>query len=266
MNPGARSAGGDVLERLRSRLPGYDVVDFPPAEDLGRLVGEGSLVVAAGGDGTVGALARLLAGTGCPLGIVPTGTFNNFARALGLPTDIDEAVDVIRNGVARPVAVGTVEGRVFVEAAAAGLFGEGIAAGEDLKDLEFGALAEHLRRLAAAGRFRYRVGGDVVSAGRAHSLIASNVPSTGSLIPVGSTDPAEPHLELAVASAGGRAGRLLGMLLRRPPGDPGLSRHFRRLSIETDPPVLVVADAQEVGTTPVEVAVVPDALRVILPP
>src|SRR5208282_6459043 len=60
-----------------------------------RAVADGaSLVFAAGGDGTVRACAEALAGAGVPLAIVPLGTANLTARALGVPTQADRAVDV----------------------------------------------------------------------------------------------------------------------------------------------------------------------------
>src|SRR5712664_3955412 len=55
-------------------------------------------IVAAGGDGTVNAVAQALAGTATPLGILPLGTLNHFARDLGLPFDIPGAVAVIAAG------------------------------------------------------------------------------------------------------------------------------------------------------------------------
>src|SRR5689334_8315035 len=48
-------------------------------------------VAAGGGDGTIRSVAGVLAGTGVPLGVLPLGTLNHFARDLGIPTDLDEA-------------------------------------------------------------------------------------------------------------------------------------------------------------------------------
>src|SRR5688500_11736642 len=66
----------------------------------------GALVVAAGGDGTVNAVATLCCRHGVPLGIIPLGTFNYFARELGIPTDLAGAADVLIHGRLQGVAVG----------------------------------------------------------------------------------------------------------------------------------------------------------------
>ncbi|RPJ02134.1 MAG: diacylglycerol kinase family lipid kinase, partial [Candidatus Aminicenantes bacterium] len=55
-------------------------------------------VVAAGGDGTVGTVAGGLAGTSTPLGILPLGTLNHFAKDLKIPFDLKEAVLTIAAG------------------------------------------------------------------------------------------------------------------------------------------------------------------------
>jgi diacylglycerol kinase family enzyme len=82
----------------------------------------GATIVAAGGDGTVHAVAQALAGTDTPLGILPLGTLNHFARDLGLPLDLDEAVRVIAGGHAVAIDVGEVNGTVFVNNSSIGLY------------------------------------------------------------------------------------------------------------------------------------------------
>lgn len=266
VNPGAGAVTDEVAEKLRREFPDYHVINFPPEEELKGLLSDEALVVAAGGDGTVGGVARLLAGTGHTLGILSMGTFNNFGRSLGLPTRLDDGIRVIKTGKPKGVSLGQVDGTIFVEAAALGFFGEGIVLGEQVKDLHFGELGDSLRRLATARRFRYRVSGDISRKGRALSLIAANTPSTGSLIPVGAADPEDPYLSLGIARRGSPLGRLLNMLLRRPAIDSGTQHKFGRIRVETDEPVPVVADATESGATPVEIRVLADGLRVILPP
>lgn len=265
VNPGAGAVTEEVAERLRREFPDYHVVNFPPEQELESLLTEEALVVAAGGDGTIGAVARMLAGSGHSLGILPMGTFNNFARSVGLPIELDDAIRVIKAGKPAGVSLGQVNGTTFVEAAALGFFGESIVIGEHVKDLHFGELGDGLRRLATARQFRYRVSGDLNLQGTALSVIAANTPSTGSLIPVGRADPEDPFLNLGVARGGSRFGRLLNMILRRPAIDSGTSRKFSRIRIETDEPVPVVADNASEGTTPVEIRALADGLRVILP-
>ena len=80
------------------------------------------VLVAAGGDGTISAAARALADTGVPLGILPLGTLNHFAKDLGLPLDLDGATGVIAAGRARQVDLAELNGRVFVNNSSVGLY------------------------------------------------------------------------------------------------------------------------------------------------
>ena len=94
-----------------------------PASLAARAVGEGSrLVAAGGGDGTVNAVAGALAGTATALGVLPIGTFNHFARDVGVPLDLEAAVRNLFTGQIREVDVGEVNGRVFVNNSGIGLY------------------------------------------------------------------------------------------------------------------------------------------------
>ena len=79
-------------------------------------------VIAAGGDGTISAVASALAGTGIPLGVVALGTLNHFAKDVGIPLDPEEAARTIARGYTRDVDVGEVNGRVFVNNSSLGLY------------------------------------------------------------------------------------------------------------------------------------------------
>ena len=79
------------------------------------------VVVAAGGDGTVRAVAEGLAGTGTPLAVLPQGTGNLLARNLGLPHDLDDALDAAVHGTDRALDVGRLDdGTVFAVMAGRG--------------------------------------------------------------------------------------------------------------------------------------------------
>lgn len=80
------------------------------------------IVVAAGGDGTVSRVASLVRGTGTTLGVLPMGTLNHFARDLGIPLELKDAVDVIARGSSVEVDVGEVNGRTFINNASLGLY------------------------------------------------------------------------------------------------------------------------------------------------
>ena len=84
-------------------------------------------VVACGGDGTINAVANALVGGDVPLGVLPLGTLNHFARDLGLPRAWEEAVGVIATGHTRRIDVGEVNGRVFVNNSSVGLYAEMVA-------------------------------------------------------------------------------------------------------------------------------------------
>ena len=80
------------------------------------------LIIAAGGDGTMGAVAGALAGSKAAMGILPLGTLNHFARDLGIPADLDEAARIIAAGQQRQVDIAEVNGRAFVNNASIGLY------------------------------------------------------------------------------------------------------------------------------------------------
>ena len=80
------------------------------------------IVVAAGGDGTVNAVASAVAGTASILGVIPLGTLNHFAKDLGIPLDLPSAVATIVNGMATTIDAGEVNGRLFLNNASVGLY------------------------------------------------------------------------------------------------------------------------------------------------
>lgn len=81
-----------------------------------------ALLIVGGGDGTVSAAASALVGTKTLLGILPLGTLNHFARDLGIPMDLAAATKLIAAGSPRRVDVGEMNGRVFINNSAIGLY------------------------------------------------------------------------------------------------------------------------------------------------
>lgn len=98
-------AGRDVVERLEAsaREEGLDAL------------------IAGGGDGTISAAAGIAWKAGIPLGVVPAGTMNLFARSLKLPLDIHAVLDTLSEGRVQSVDIATVNDRPFVHQFSAGL-------------------------------------------------------------------------------------------------------------------------------------------------
>ena len=94
---------------------------------------QGGVVVAAGGDGTLNAVAQAAHDTGCPMGVLPRGTFNYFGRTQGIPLDLEEATRALLTARVHPVQVGLVNDRVFLVNASVGLYAELLEDRERLK-------------------------------------------------------------------------------------------------------------------------------------
>jgi diacylglycerol kinase family enzyme len=79
-------------------------------------------LVAGGGDGTINCGASAAIGRGIPLGVLPLGTLNHFAKDLGIPLEVDEAAKVVLQGVVCKVDVGEVNGRIFLNNSSLGVY------------------------------------------------------------------------------------------------------------------------------------------------
>jgi diacylglycerol kinase family enzyme len=92
-----------------------------------------AIVVAAGGDGTLNAVAQATLGSGCDFGVIPRGTFNYFARAHGISQDTAEATRSLLTARVELVPVGVVNDRVFLVNASLGLYPESLELREQQK-------------------------------------------------------------------------------------------------------------------------------------
>lgn len=79
-------------------------------------------VVAGGGDGTINAVASVVVDSQVLFGVLPMGTLNHFAKDLGIPLDLDQAIAVIARGRVRRVDIGEVNGRIFLNNSSLGLY------------------------------------------------------------------------------------------------------------------------------------------------
>jgi diacylglycerol kinase family enzyme len=142
----ARSGGGNdraIVDRLRrlfeaSGNPAEIMVAHGGADIAGALATalarRPDVIVAGGGDGTIGSIGGALAGSDIALGVLPLGTLNHFARDLGVPLDLAAAVAHIVDGQPHRVDVGEVNGRVFLNNSSLGLYPDIVRARERQQD------------------------------------------------------------------------------------------------------------------------------------
>jgi diacylglycerol kinase family enzyme len=266
---GAGTMDDKVEARLRTELADHLVVNFDPMVEIAKLITPRASVVVAGGDGTVEHVVRQLATTDHPVGIIPRGTYNNFAHALGLPDDLDQAIEVIKRGRMRAITLGRVNKHVFLEACAIGLFGDAIFLADAARGLEFDALVEKLKPMIDARPFEYEVSGDLEERGTGMSLVFTNTPSIGMQLPVSDSGPRDPYLEFSAAtgqSRGDIVARALASALLSKHEDEGAGRlRFQRIAVRTRPRARVYADNQPAGHTPAVITAQVSALKVLVP-
>jgi diacylglycerol kinase family enzyme/membrane-associated phospholipid phosphatase len=136
VNPSAGSSGR-AAEELRSELPEAEVVEVEAGDDLKealeKAAGRGCAIGVAGGDGSINTAASIAAETGKPLFVVPGGTLNHFAYALGLES-IADAARAVKDGRAVTVDRAVIDGQTFVNTASIGNYVDLVDAREKLED------------------------------------------------------------------------------------------------------------------------------------
>ena len=283
--PGSGGEVGDAASREPDaladalRLGGCDVTlrvltqaDDPAA--LAAAAAATSDVVAAGGDGTVGAAAGALQGTAAALGILPLGSYNNVAHGLGIPDELHDAVARIVAGHTRRVDVGLAghagaEPRHFLEAAGVGLEAFGFSA---VAVSERRGVGRGLRLLLRVLRQRKRamwltLDGERLRT-RTPSVAVCNMPYHGAGFALSpDADPTDGRLQVVIfegMSAGRALIHYLRVARRRPVRDPQVVvRTATEVRIEAERGTLPGhADGVSIGLTPIEVRLLPGALRV----
>ncbi len=119
----------EVIEGFKSRGIDADLRRLKKGEDFAEIARQevkagATMIVAAGGDGTMCGVAQALLDSDTPMGVLPMGTFNYFARSLGIPEDVEGALDVIAQGHRRHTNVATLNDRLFLNNANLGIYPE----------------------------------------------------------------------------------------------------------------------------------------------
>ena len=287
-------AGQEDEPRMRRRLGGafaargaaFDIVTTESAGHATAIAREGAAlgyraVAVCGGDGTLAEVATGLAGTDTPLAIIPRGTANQVAYNLGIPRALEDAVNVAVFGNASSIDLGRIDDRAFALVAGAGFDAAVMhSATRDLKERwGFGAYiyAAMKEALTAKPRtFHITADGRAIDV-QAVSVMVANV---GELftrwIPL--------RFSLAPQPTSAWHDGLLDVIIVAPRNAPELAEvlwrsahrkfsgserlvHFQasEITIDADPPIAVQVDGDPAGMTPVSMAVMKDAMRVMVP-
>ena len=230
------------------------------------------VVIAAGGDGTVEAVASGLMGTSTPLGIIPLGTYNNLATCLGIPSDAREACALIAAGSPRALdaavvrAHGMKKPRAFFETCAIGVGAAIASAGQDFEKGRWQDAARSLSPALAMSPVLTRLDVDDEPPQWTHTLLitVSNAPRAGAalqLAPDARMDDGALDLtvfdELQQAELAARLPALASGNLH-PVDDPRVQhRRCAKLQVRSTRPLPVAADSRLLGTTPVQIRVKP---------
>jgi diacylglycerol kinase (ATP) len=268
-----------LLEALHGRGLEAELHELGPGDDAGALAraaaDAGRDVLVAGGDGTVGRVAAALLGHDkATMGILAMGSFNNMARAFGIPDTLDAALDLIAGGETTTFDAGWVvreadAGRPFFEAAGVGIDALGFLAAE-LAEREgwwraVRALLRGLRRRRTPMRITldgvaYRTSGPAVT--------VSNGPYHGAGFVVSAdADPTDGLLDVAVFHGMSRFEVIryfMAVARRRQRQEPRIRKYqARRVEIVGTRRTLPAhADGESIGVTPVTFEVWQQALRV----
>lgn len=230
-----KSLGGG-LEELRRVLEERGVEDplwfevpksrKAPKQVRQALADGAELVFAWGGDGMVQRCADAMAQSGVPLAVIPAGTANLFAANLGIPEDIEAAVDIGLGGRRRPLDLGVVNGEHFAVMAGAGFDASMIRdADSTLKD-RFGRAAyvwtgaKHLRSNPVKARIK--VDGKKRYTGEVTCILVGNVGSLfGGVTVFPDAEPDDGSLEVAIVTASNVVEwtRVMMRTVRSEPGD-----------------------------------------------
>jgi diacylglycerol kinase (ATP) len=292
LNPNAGSV--DDLARIEETLGKRESVVVrrtAAAGDAERLaaeaVGEGfELVVAAGGDGTLNEVVNgLVAGFGrTRLGILPLGTGNDFARTIGVPADLDAALEVLAAGRLRRIDVGRVElrhaetsaavRRYFVNVSAGGFAGVMSERMDDEVKSRWGPLAYLRTALETfAEREGYSTvltldGGEVLSL-PVYNVVVSNARFVAAGIPVApqaELDDGLLDVMIVPESSIPQLAALVPQVLLGRHTESGLVelRRARRIEVRSEPPMPFNVDGELVGESPAIFEALPRVLDVVV--
>ena len=235
------------------------------------------MFVVCGGDGTISAVARTLAGTRATLGIIPIGTQNNTALSLGIPSDIPAAIAILRTGRRIKVDVGMAacgnSNTPFLEACSVGLISDLFPSADDIQHGNLARVGDFLKTLAASppAEIHLLLDDKQEIQNLGHVVLVSNMPYIGFHYQLGSPASFKDGLLDVLFFADLSKLDLLGYILQGvgvgKPEDQRI-QHFRvrKVEIDTHPAMPVMADGNALGAGLVRIEMRRRVLAVMVGP
>ena len=274
----------DLAEALQTQGIQAEICTTTPDEDGEGLAADAAkagakLVIVAGGDGTIEAVARGLAHTQTMLGIIPLGTRNNIAASLSIPNDLTQAIQTLAEGEHGRFDMGKANNHYFMEVVGVGLEASLFPCGDEVKE---GIKKNYLVALKSIfsgvktflqfspHRLVLRFDGRRMRRLRTLQVNICNSPRYG--------------VEFALAPEAKMNDGKLDVIYIDNPSKWDHLRHFftamrgeqlphkrlntyraSKIEVRSYPPLDVHADGECLGTTPVTIEVIPRALWICVP-
>jgi len=283
---GSTDAGAAQLKDIEDRLRAHGIVAETVLKTSGKQVraaakeavdNQAELLVVAAGDGTIEDAASQLVCSKTALGIIPIGTMNNLARALGIPLEIEDACALLGMGITREIDAGQVQTQAarhveyFLETAGIGLSAIAIPAGQAAEKHRWHLLPNAVRKLFASEPSNLTIAlddGRVLDI-KSEVVTVSNAPLMGDNILIAPDAKMDDSLlDVATYEAMGKSD-LLGYFMSATKGKRSQDQRVvfhraKRVRITTDKPVDAHADKAVIPDKQVlDIQIVPKALRVV---
>lgn len=278
----ASRRGAESFERASQLLKGRGItlIEKRRVKDPAQIeaivrqsIGRAPMVVIGGGDGTLSTTIDYFKGTDTVFAVLPLGTANSFARALGIPLDLPGAVSVIGNGIRRRIDLGCINGDYFGNSAAIGL-SPMIArslphrlkrflgrAGYALWALKVAMLFKPFKLAVIDGRIRTELW--------ASEVRIANGGFFGGIEMVEDAELESGRLIVEVVATKTRrhlfASWISGALRLRNREEGVVEFHGRKLRLETEPAMEVSIDGEPSAKTPIDVSIAPKAVAIAAP-